>query len=236
MCNFTKQYSLNYDGEMYKRLVIVVGLSALLIGCENTQSLAQQKVQAQELLIQNRQSNLPRCIGTYSERWTYCQGVFVYARGDAYAGEFFEGVFRGNGTLIYANGDRYVGQLVNSYRNGLGVHTFADGKASLEGLWVNDKFHQPEKVTNIEKSSLAVELENKLKYERERQARVEEALRISKQQPAPSVTTQNTEVVAPSSNAQSDRLSIEASKKKCTELGFKPATESHGKCVLQLSK
>ena len=35
---------------------------------------------------------------------------------------------------------------------------------------------------------------------------------------------------------QSERLSIEASKKKCTELGFKPATEGHGKCVLQLSK
>jgi hypothetical protein len=33
-----------------------------------------------------------------------------------------------------------------------------------------------------------------------------------------------------------ERLSIEASKKKCTELGFKPATEGHGKCVLQLSK
>ena len=29
---------------------------------------------------------------------------------------------------------------------------------------------------------------------------------------------------------------LEASKKKCTELGFKPATELHGKCVLQLSK
>lgn len=33
-----------------------------------------------------------------------------------------------------------------------------------------------------------------------------------------------------------DRLSIEASKKKCIELGFKPATEGYGKCVLQLSK
>ena len=38
---------------------------------------------------------------------------------------------------------------------------------------------------------------------------------------------------APSEN---ERLSLEASKKKCTELGFKPATELHGKCVLQLSK
>jgi hypothetical protein len=35
---------------------------------------------------------------------------------------------------------------------------------------------------------------------------------------------------------ESERLSLEASKKKCTELGFKPATEGHGKCVLQLSK
>ena len=32
------------------------------------------------------------------------------------------------------------------------------------------------------------------------------------------------------------RLTLDDSKKKCTELGFKPATEGHGKCVLQLSK
>ncbi len=35
---------------------------------------------------------------------------------------------------------------------------------------------------------------------------------------------------------ETERLSLDASKKKCTELGFKPATEDHGKCVLQLSK
>ena len=35
---------------------------------------------------------------------------------------------------------------------------------------------------------------------------------------------------------ESERFSLEVSKKKCTELGFKPATEGHGKCVLQLSK
>ncbi len=32
------------------------------------------------------------------------------------------------------------------------------------------------------------------------------------------------------------RFSIEVSKKKCADLGFKPMTESFGKCVLQLSK
>lgn len=35
---------------------------------------------------------------------------------------------------------------------------------------------------------------------------------------------------------ENERLSFDASKRKCTELGFKPATEGHGKCVLQLSK
>ena len=35
---------------------------------------------------------------------------------------------------------------------------------------------------------------------------------------------------------ESERLSLDASKKKCMELGFKPSTEGYGKCVLQLSK
>ena len=44
------------------------------------------------------------------------------------------------------------------------------------------------------------------------------------------------EAVKKNATPESERLSLEASKKKCTELGFKPATELHGKCVLQLSK
>ena len=39
-----------------------------------------------------------------------------------------------------------------------------------------------------------------------------------------------------SSSSGGNRLTLDESKKKCTELGFKPATEVHGKCVLQLSK
>jgi len=44
------------------------------------------------------------------------------------------------------------------------------------------------------------------------------------------------EAVIKNVTLESERLSLEASKKKCTELGFKPATEGYGKCVLQLSK
>ena len=55
---------------------------------------------------------------------------------------------------------------------------------------------------------------------------------IEKQQ---QVNVQKTETIKPA-NSENERLSLDASKKKCTELGFKPATEDHGKCVLQLSK
>ena len=62
---------------------------------------------------------------------------------------------------------------------------------------------------------------------RQRQRQLEEQLNQARQPPAPSqpVVTPNT-----------DRLSLDASKVKCTDLGFKPGTEAHGKCVLQLSK
>jgi hypothetical protein len=45
-----------------------------------------------------------------------------------------------------------------------------------------------------------------------------------------------TEAVIKNVAPENERLSLDASKKKCTELGFKPATEGYGKCVLQLSK
>jgi hypothetical protein len=65
--------------------------------------------------------------------------------------------------------------------------------------------------------------------------------------PSPTVNIQTEgvreEVLSPtnqdrnkSDSAKNERLSLEASKKKCTELGFKPVTEGYGKCVLQLSK
>ncbi len=55
---------------------------------------------------------------------------------------------------------------------------------------------------------------------------------IEKQQ---QFNVQKTETIKPA-NLENERLSLDASKQKCTELGFKPATEDHGKCVLQLSK
>jgi hypothetical protein len=48
---------------------------------------------------------------------------------------------------------------------------------------------------------------------------------------------QESQVLTTGSDAQrSERLSLTEAKTKCAELGFKPATEAFGKCVLQLSK
>ena len=54
--------------------------------------------------------------------------------------------------------------------------------------------------------------------------------------PVHSVSVPQQEPVLAPQSVTNDRLSFDASKKKCAELGFKPATEGFGKCVLQLSK
>jgi hypothetical protein len=51
-----------------------------------------------------------------------------------------------------------------------------------------------------------------------------------------SQTVQIQDVNKSISNENMNKLSLEAAKKKCTELGFKPKTEGYGRCVLQLSK
>jgi hypothetical protein len=63
---------------------------------------------------------------------------------------------------------------------------------------------------------------------KKRQQELEEQLKQSREQPVIPVQA----VASPTT----DRLSLDASKTKCAELGFKPATEGFGKCVLQLSK
>lgn len=50
------------------------------------------------------------------------------------------------------------------------------------------------------------------------------------------VSNPQSDIATKEQSNQSERLSLEVSKQKCEELGFKPATEAFGKCVLQLTK
>ena len=59
--------------------------------------------------------------------------------GDRYEGDFVEGNKRhGRGIYVWANGDRYEGEWRDGKRTGWGTHTSANGKVK-EGEWKNDK-------------------------------------------------------------------------------------------------
>lgn len=45
------------------------------------------------------------------------RGVFNYANGDVYKGEYFGGKQEGQGTFTWKNGDRYVGAVSEAYPN-----------------------------------------------------------------------------------------------------------------------
>lgn len=92
----------------------------------------------------------------------------------------------------------------------------------------------------------ALQLAAEEKKRRAEEARVEKKKLIADSEEIARVATERQveekkrkQELASGSNAslgQAGRLSLDASKIKCTELGFKPATEGYGKCVLQLSK
>ena len=40
--------------------------------------------------------------------------------GDIYVGDFFNGLFEGNGILYLNNQDKYIGEFKNNFKNGKG--------------------------------------------------------------------------------------------------------------------
>jgi hypothetical protein len=176
------------------------------------------------------QSNLPAC--PPSGYFHNCFTNYTLANGEKYVGEFSYDKFNGQGTFTYLNGAKYVGEWKDSSFNGQGTYINALGAVVRQGLWANGRFIsstpvQQEIVPNQENNRVIPEVEEA----KRKQAELEQQLRIAQQQVSSSLQDQKKS--APTEN---ERLSLEASKRKCTELGFKPATEGYGKCVLQLSK
>ena len=176
------------------------------------------------------QSNLPAC--PPSGYFHNCFTNYTLANGEKYVGEFSYDKFNGQGTFTYFNGAKYVGEWKDSSFNGLGTYINANGEVVRQGLWANGKFIrsmpvQQEIVPNQENNRVISEVGEA----KRKQAEPEQQIRIAQQQVSSPLQDQKK-----SASPENDRLSLDASKKKCTELGFKPATEGHGKCVLQLSK
>ena len=68
-------------------------------------------------------------------------GKKVYNSGDAYVGEWLNNAPHGHGEKTYACGDKFVGRWRHGKREGFGEYTFAERDEVIEACWVEDKLH-----------------------------------------------------------------------------------------------
>ena len=67
-------------------------------------------------------------------------GIYLFANGDRYIGNFRNNQYFGHGKLLLNNGNKYVGEFVNGKSNGQGTYSFAKGDKYV-GEFVNGKFN-----------------------------------------------------------------------------------------------
>lgn len=66
-------------------------------------------------------------------------GIFAYADGSKYDGNFHDGELNGLGTWYFPNGDKYVGNFRDNYSHGNGTLYYADG-SEMVGEWVEGEY------------------------------------------------------------------------------------------------
>lgn len=66
-------------------------------------------------------------------------GVFAYADGSKYEGQFKKGQLFGFGTFFFTNGDKYVGEFLDGFSHGLGTYYHADGNKT-SGNWKEGEY------------------------------------------------------------------------------------------------
>ena len=67
------------------------------------------------------------------------EGVFAYADGSKYEGQFLDGKLHGQGIWYYPDGDKYVGMFNNNYSHGKGAIYHTDGTQTA-GEWVQGEY------------------------------------------------------------------------------------------------
>jgi hypothetical protein len=166
------------------------------------------------------------------------QGTYTFSDGGKYVGEWKDGKQDGQGTNTEKNGNKYVGEWKGSNRNGRGAMTFQNG-AKYVGEWKENYFNGQGTLYAADGSIFKAGIWDKsvLVSADPAYSRPAPTAPLTSVQPQTSNTVQTkfAPSVTPPATAP-ERFSLAASKVKCEELGFKPATERFGKCVLQLSK
>jgi hypothetical protein len=159
------------------------------------------------------QSNLPAC--PPSGYFHNCFGTLTFPSGMKYVGEWRYNKYDGQGTWFYTNGSTAQG----IWRDGVITNSFSFKSAPPPAVIPS----------SIERERTSSEIEAEIKKRQEFE--LQEKVRLTSE-----LEAQKANAVIKNAPPENERLSLDASKKKCTDLGFKPATEGHGKCVLQLSK
>ncbi len=67
------------------------------------------------------------------------EGVFAYADGSKYEGQFLDGKSNGWGTFYYPNGEKYIGPFKNGYRHGKGALYHLDDTQTI-GEWKEGEY------------------------------------------------------------------------------------------------
>lgn len=92
----------------------------------------------------NFHSSLPDCFGSNVQAWNNCKGSYTYPNGNAYTGEFVNGMRDGQGTIrIVAKGQsnsNYIGSDVPATYTG----SFKNNRINGKGVWVTDKGERKE--------------------------------------------------------------------------------------------
>ncbi len=95
-----------------------------------------QETPVEENITVNKDNqDLPNCNKVYCAEG---KGVYTYADGSRYVGEFLRGKPLGQGTCYYSNGDKYVGHWKNHAPHGEGIMYFSSGR-QIGAIWENGK-------------------------------------------------------------------------------------------------
>lgn len=93
--------------------------------------IKEEEINVVDLVKKGRDENQTGCIQGNCQNGN---GMYIYASGAVYIGEFRNGEIQGVGVCYYSDGSKYQGEWVNRFPEGRGTKIFPDGTRRT-GLW-----------------------------------------------------------------------------------------------------